>query len=241
MDKSCGLDVHKDSVFACIPDAQGKKILEERYGTLTPEFDRLRDTPVEYGCRRVAMESTSIHWMPVWRILVVDFSLKLANPYFIKQLPGRKSDMKDAHRIAQCLQKELTGGSFVPDNVLQQMRQLTRRCRRLTKNRVRPEQQPDNQLQQCNIRFSNFVSGQGNNVSLRKIIKAIIDGEREAVKLNLQVHGRTKNRHGLQTVTDSPDKVINATDVEMLTGVYGTNRFVGKTAGSLPYPFRKSP
>jgi transposase len=217
MDKCCGLDVHKDSIFACILDAQGKKNLEQRYGTLTPELTELRDTLIVYGCGRVAMESTSIYWQPIWRTLQSDFSLKLANPYFIKQLPGRKSDVKDAHWIAQCLQKELIRGSFVPDEVLQQMRQLTRQCRRLTKNRVRLEQQIDNQLQRCSIRFSNYVSNQGNNVSLRKIIKAIIGGERDPVALSRLVHGRTKNRHGVQTIIDSLDGVINETDVEMHT------------------------
>jgi transposase len=117
----------------------------------------LRDTLAAYGCGMVAMESTSIYWQPVWRVLQPDFSLMLANPYFIKQLPGRKSDVKDGRWTAQCLQKELIRGSFVPDEVLQQMRRLTRQCRRLTKNRVLPEQQMDNRLQRCNIRFSNSV------------------------------------------------------------------------------------
>jgi transposase len=217
MDRCCGLDVRKDSIFACILDAEGKKILEERYGTLTPELERLRETLVKQGTGRVAMESTSIYWQPIWRVLQSDFTLTLANPYFIKQLPGRKSDVKDAHWIAQCLQKELIRGSFVPDDVLQQMRQLTRQCRRLTKSRVRLEQQMDNQLQRCNIRFSNYVSNQGNNVSLRKIIGAIIGGERDPVTLCRLVHGRIINAHGKQTVSDSLAGVINETDVEMLT------------------------
>ena len=216
MDRYCGLDVHKDSVFACILDAQGKKILEKRYGTLTSDLTLLRDNLVEHGCGMVAMESTSIYWMPIWRVLQSDFTLKLANPYFIKQLPGRKSDVKDAHWIGQCLQKDLIKGSFVPDGVLQQMRQYSRQYRRLTKSRVRLEQQMDNQLQRCNIRFSNYVSNQGNNVSLRKIIKAITAGERDSVKLSRLVHGRTKNRHGEQTVTNSLNGIINDTDNEML-------------------------
>ena len=216
MDKCCGLDVHKDSVFACILDGDGKKILEKRYGTLTTELTGLRDDLIEHGCGKVAMESTSIYWMPVWRVLESDFSLKLANPYFIKQLPGRKSDVKDAHWIGQCLQKDLIRGSFVPDDVLQQMRQYSRQCRRLTKSRVRLEQQMDNQLQRCNIRFSNYVSNQGNNVSLRKIIKAITAGERDPVKLSRLVHGRTKNRHGAEKITNSLNGIINATDSEML-------------------------
>jgi transposase len=216
MEKACGLDVHKDSVFACILDEKGEKIFEKRYGTLTPELTELRDTLVSQGCGRVSMESTSIYWMPIWRVLESDFELKLANPYFIKQLPGRKSDVKDAQWIGECLQKNLIRGSYVPNEVLQQMRQYTRQCRRLTKNRVRMEQQMDNQLQRCNIRFSNYVSNQGKNVSMRKIIKTIIGGERDPAKLCRLVHGRTKNKHGVQVITSSLNGVISMVDVEML-------------------------
>ena len=216
MEKACGLDVHKDSVFACILDEQGKKIFEKRFGTLSPDLMELRDTLVDQYCGRVAMESTSIYWMPIWHLLDGDFSLTLANPYFIKQLPGRKSDVKDAHWIAECLQKNLIKSSFVVDGVLQQMRQYSRQHRRLTKHRVRLEQQLDNQLQRCNIRFSNYVSNQGNNVSMRKIIKAIIAGERDATKLCCLVHGRTKNKHGVQVITDSLDGLIEQVDVQIL-------------------------
>ena len=216
MNKVCGLDVHKDSVFACILDEQGKIFFEKRYGTLTPELTELRNTLVEKGCGRVAMESTSIYWMPIWHVLESDFELTLANPYFIKQLPGRKSDVKDAQWIAECLQKDLIKSSFVVDGVLRQMRQYSRQHRRLTKNLVRLEQQLDNQLQRCNIRFSNYVSNQGSNVSLRKIIKALIAGERDPTKLCALVHGRTQNKHGKQTITDSLDGVIEQVDIQML-------------------------
>ncbi|KAA6319316.1 hypothetical protein EZS27_030776 [termite gut metagenome] len=216
MNKTCGLDVHKDSLFACILDEQGKKIFEKRYGTLTPDLDELRTNLLENGCGRVAMESTSIYWMPIWHVLESDFELKLANPYFIKQLPGRKSDVKDAQWISECLQKELIRGSFVANDVMQQMRQYTRQHRRQTKSRVRLEQQLDNQLQRCNIRFSNYVSNQGNNVSMRKIIRAIIGGERDPVKLCRLVHGRTKNKHGETVITNSLNGVIQQADVEML-------------------------
>jgi len=216
MDKVCGLDVHKDSVFACILDENGEFFFEKRYGTLTPDLMELRNTLIERGCWRVAMESTSIYWMPIWHVLESDFDLKLANPYFIKQLPGRKSDVKDAQWISKCLQKDLIKSSFVAEGVLQQMRQYSRQHRRLTKSRVRLEQQLDNQLQRCNIRFSNYVSNQGSNVSLLKIIKAIIAGERDPVKLCRLVHGRTQNKHGKQVITDSLSGVIEQVDVEML-------------------------
>jgi transposase len=216
MDKVCGLDVHKDSVFACILDEKGEKILEERYSTLTPDLDKLSEVLVKHCVCRVAMESTSIYWMPVWRLLYPDFQVTLVNPYLIKQLPGRKSDVKDAHWIAQCLQKEMLRGSYVPGEDLQQMRQYSRRYYYLNKNIVRVEQRVDNHLQRCNIRFSNYVSNQGSNVSMRKIIKAIIGGERDPTKLCRLVHGRIKNNHGADIITSSLTGMITNTDVEML-------------------------
>jgi len=218
VEKVCGLDVHKDSVFACILDEQGKKILEKRYRTLTPDLTTLREALIEQGCGSVAMESTGIYRIPVWHVLESDFSLKLANPYFIKQLPGRKSDVKDAQWIAECLQKDLIKGSFVPEGILQQMRQVSRQLRRLSKSITRVKQQIDNQLQRCNIRFSNYVSNQGNNVSLRKIVDALIAGERDPSRLVRPVHGRTKNKHGHQVIAASMEGVINPTDIEMLKG-----------------------
>ena len=206
----------RGSVFACILDEQGKKIFEQRFGTLTPDLDKLRDSLVAHNCCRVAIESTSIYWMPIWRILATDFSVKIANPYFIKQLPGRKSDVKDAAWIAECLQKNLIKDSFVAGEVLQQMRQYTRQHRRLTKSRVRLEQQLDNQLQRCNIRISNYVSNQGRNKSIRKVINKMIAGERNSEKLCALVHGRTTNKHGKQVIADSLDGFIGKTDVEML-------------------------
>lgn len=64
------------------------------------------------------MESTSIYWMPVWRVLENYVSLKLVNPCFIKQLPGKKSDVKDAEWIATCLLKDLLKDSYVPEDLI---------------------------------------------------------------------------------------------------------------------------
>jgi transposase len=216
MDKVCGLDVHKDSVFACILNEKGEKILEERYGTLTPDLDKLRDVLVEHGAGQVAMESTGIYWKPVWRVLESDFELTLVNPYLIKPLPGRKSDVKDAHWIAQCLQKGMLRGSYVPDLQLQQLRQYSRRYHYLVKQIVRVEQRLDNHLQQCNIRFSNYVSNQGSNVSIRKVIKALIEGKRAPSHLCSLVHGRIKNKNGKDTVTAALTGVVTDIDAEML-------------------------
>ena len=88
MRQICGLDVHKDSVFACILNENGV-IFQDKYGVLTPELEQLASKLQEYDVGEVCMESTSIYWMPVWRVLEPYVSeLKLVNPHFIKQLPG---------------------------------------------------------------------------------------------------------------------------------------------------------
>lgn len=104
------------------------------------------------------MESTSIYWMPVWRVLENYVSLKLVNPYFIKQLPGKKSDVKDAEWIATCLLKDLIKGSYVPDDLIQQLRQYDRRISDLNAECVRKLGKLDVALQRCNIRISNYMS-----------------------------------------------------------------------------------
>ncbi len=84
------------------------------------------------------MESTSIYWMPVWRVLEPYVAeLKLVNPYFIKQLPGKKSDVKDAEWIATFLLKDLISGSYVPADIIQQLRQYDRRISDLNAECVR--------------------------------------------------------------------------------------------------------
>lgn len=197
----CGLDVHKDSIFMCILRPNGEKI-EEKFSTLTPDLDRMRDIMITHGVCEVAMESTSIYWMPIWRILESDFPLKLVNPLFIKQLPGRKTDVKDAEWIATVLQKELIRGSYVPEHDIQELRLIERRQADLRKKGVRVLQRIDAVLQRCNIRLSNYVSDVESK-SMQKVIEAIIAGERDGVKLSHLVHGRTKNKYGSKVIADS--------------------------------------
>ena len=114
----CGLDVHKDSVFLCILHDSGE-IIEKVFGVLTHQLRDMRRMMQSHGVSEVTMESTAVYWIPVWRVLEPHIHLKLVNPYFIKQLPGRKSDVKDAQWIAECTLKDLVRGSFVPPERIQ--------------------------------------------------------------------------------------------------------------------------
>ena len=132
--------------------------LKPNTGVLTPELEELRQLLLDHGVQKVKMESTGIYWHPVWRVLEGIGGLKLVNPYFIRQLPGRKSDTHDAAWIAECTLKNLIRGSFVSDSLVQRMRQYNRRVFDLNKEKVYKLTKLDALLQRCNIRLSNYVT-----------------------------------------------------------------------------------
>lgn len=210
----CGLDIHKDSIFICILDEQGKKI-ERKFGVSTREIKSLSLALKSHLVSEVCMESTGIYWKPVWHLLENDFRMYLVNPQFIKQLPGRKSDVKDAEWIATVLLKDLVRNSFVPDGMIRQLRLYGRRVNELNRDIVRCEQRVDMILQSCNIRISNHVSNI-NSKSYRKVVDALIKGERSPDELVKLVHGRTLNKQGRETVRDSLEGNVQQADIDLL-------------------------
>lgn len=209
-----GLDVHKDSVFLCIMDDSGK-IFEHKYGVLTPDLDRMSNDMHKYGVTELAMESTSIYWIPIWRVLEEMFDQKLVNPYFIKQLPGRKTDVKDAEWIATCVHKELIRGSYVPEPVIQQLRQYNRMMFDLSKDISRKLVKLDTCLQRCNIRISNYISNVDSK-SYRMVAKAISQGVTKPEELIIHIHGRTLNKHGRDTMLAALTGVVTEVDSDII-------------------------
>ena len=214
----CGLDVHKDSVFVCIISEDGV-LFQEKFGVLTSELEQLVSVLHDYSVSEVCMESTSIYWIPVWRVLEPYFSLKLVNPYFIKQLPGKKSDVKDAEWIAVCLLKDLIRGSYVPEERIQQLRQYDRRIFDLNKEIVYKLAKLDSALQRCNIRISNYVSTTDGK-SYKKVVEKIAEGVTDATILATFIHGRIINRVGRETITSSLTGVITQTDIDVIYQMY---------------------
>lgn len=210
----CGLDVHKDSVFCCILCANGEKI-QHKFGVLTEELVTLRDLMVSEGVEECAMESTSIYWIPIWRVLEGSVKLHLVNPYFIKQLPGKKSDVKDAEWIATCLSKELIASSFVPDDKIQRLRQYDRRIFDLNASISRNLVKLDQCIQRCNIRISNYISTTDSK-GYRSIVELISQGVTDAEVLVKKLHGRTINRHGRETLVKALTGVVNETDIDII-------------------------
>lgn len=207
-----GLDIHKDSVYLCIMGHDGTIIFEKTYGVLTPDLRQMSQDMEARGVTEAAMESTAVYWVPVWNELCGSMELKLVNPYFIKQLPGRKSDIKDAQWIAECLLKNLIKGSFVPGPVVQDMRKLNRRIMDLNEELTYNTNKLDAALQRCGFRLSNYVS-RIKGKSYQSVLSCIIDGERDPGKLIAKVHGRTINKHGRQTIMAAVTGCFSDTDI----------------------------
>src|SRR5687767_1285122 len=111
-----GLDVHKKSVTACVRCVRPEGAVEEvqSFATMTRDLLQLAKWMESHGVTHVAMESTVVYWKPIWNILEDCFELILVNARELKQVPGRKSDVRDCQWIAQLLQLGLWHSIFVP-------------------------------------------------------------------------------------------------------------------------------
>lgn len=210
-----GLDVHKDTIYLCIITQDKAKIFERMYGVLTPDLRQMCDDMIAYGVEEAAMESTANYWVPVWNALCDSMSLKLANPFFIKQLPGRKSDVKDAQWIAECLVNDTIRGSFVPGTVVQDMRKYNRRIFDLQEDLTYNTNKLDAALQRCGFRLSNFVS-QVKGKSYQKCLKAIADGVTDPAELVKLVHGRTVNKYGADKIMAALTADLHEADIDLI-------------------------
>ena len=163
----------------------------------------------------VTMESTSIYWIPIWRVLSPHFTIRLVNPYFIKQLPGHKSDVKDAQWIAECTMKNLAKGSFVPPEIIQQLRQYDRRIFDLNLEIARKVSKVDGVLQRCNFRLSNYVSNIEGK-SYRAVVRRLSEGMTDPNELIKEIHGRIINHHGKETILASLTGVVSQAEIDVL-------------------------
>ena len=210
----CGLDVHKDSVYLCILSSTGE-IVEKVFGVLTFQLAKMRDLMLKHHVQEVGMESTSVYWISIWRVLEPHFKLKLVNSYFIKQLPGHKSDVKDAQWIAECMLKDLVRGSFVPPERIQQLRQYDRRIYDLDDEINRKLSKLDAVMQRCNIRLSNYVSNTDSK-SYKEVVARISEGITDPKVLVEEIHGRIINSHGRKTIIAALTGVITQADSDMM-------------------------
>lgn len=195
IERCAGLDVHQKTVVACVLfgplDKKPKKSIET-FRTTTKGLLELNDWLTSMQVTDVVMESTGVYWKPVWNVLESNFQLVLANAKHVKNVPGRKTDFKDAEWLAQLLRCGLIEGSFVPPEDIRDLRDLTRYRKKLVHNRTAEQNRIHKILQDANIKLTSVLSnifGQ----SGRQILEAIINGEKiEEKDLQKMVHWRVK-------------------------------------------------
>jgi transposase len=180
-----GLDVHKKTVVACVrrvgPD--GAVSCQVRtFGTITAELLALSDWLDAEGVQQIAMESTGVYWKPIFNLLEDHFKVMLVNAQHLKQVPGRKTDVKDAEWIAQLLQYGLLSASFVPPPEIRELRDLTRQRTQIVREHAAVANRIQKTLEDANIKLAS-VASDVLGVSGRAMILAIIEGQDDASRL----------------------------------------------------------
>lgn len=180
-----GLDVHKESVEACVRrmEANGQLHRQTRHwGTMTADLRAMADWFGAQGVTHVAMESTGVFWKPIFNILEDRFTVLLVNARHLKQVPGRKSDIRDCQWIAQLLQYGLLKGSFIPPLPQRELRDLTRYRTRLIEEKTRTINRVHKILEDANIKLA-AVASDALGVSGRAMIQRLIEGDTDPHKL----------------------------------------------------------
>jgi transposase len=191
-----GLDVHKKTVVAHarITDARGRVERHTRtFGTMTADLLALAAWLLSLEITHVAMESTGEYWKPIYNILEGSFTVLIVNAQHIKNVPGRKTDVKDAQWIADLLCHGLVRGSFIPPQPQRDLRDLTRQRTNLVRDRATVVNRLQKVLEWANIKLAAVVSDVV-GVSARAMLAAIVDGQSDITLLADLARGRMREK-----------------------------------------------
>jgi transposase len=192
--RCAGLDVHKETVVACVRLAAASEAshLVRTFATTTAGLIELGEWLEQNGCTHVAMEATGVYWKPVWQVLADSgFELVLANAAHVKNVPGRKTDVNDATWLSELLAHGLVRASFVPEPAIQELRGLLRTRKQLVREKASHVQRVQKTLEEANIKIESVLSDVMGH-SGRAIIQALIDGETDPAKLATLAHWKVR-------------------------------------------------
>ncbi len=196
VERCCGLDVHKDTVVACVctPGKGGKRQQETRtFGTMTVDLLGLRDWLVALGVTLVGMESTGVYWKCVFYVLEDATECWVLNARHLRNVPGRKTDVADAEWICQLVEHGLVRPSFVPPKEIRELRDLTRYRKAQIDERGREAQRLDKVLQDAGLKLSSVASDILGK-SGRDMLEALVRGTRDPEVLAELARGRLRSK-----------------------------------------------
>lgn len=211
----CGIDVHQKTIVCCILDGpldtNRPKKVQKTFGTRTHELRQALEWLIEHGVTNVFMESTGQYWVPVFNIFSDGpFHMTLANPQHIKNVPGRKTDMKDAEWIAQLGRCGLIQASYLPDLKVTELRLMTRRRQAYMQKRTQAKNELHNVLQRANIKLTGYLSDVFSKTG-QALLGLFIDGEVLTLdRVQACMHGGVKaSAEDLLMAMDGKLSVIN--------------------------------
>jgi len=152
------------------------------WGTMTRDILMMADWMAAQGVTPVALESTGVYWKPIYNLLEGRFTVLLVNARHLKQVPGRKSDIRDCQWIAQLLQHGLLQGSFIPPRPQRELRDLTRHRTQLVEEKTRTSNRIEKVLEDANIKLGS-VASEVMGVSGRAMIQALLEGEKDSAEI----------------------------------------------------------
>jgi len=197
LERCAGLDVHQASVVCCVligvSGRKPQKLLRS-FGTTTRELEALKAWLAEHGIAQVGMESTGVYWKPVYAVLEGHFDLIVGNAHHIKNVPGRKTDVKDAEWIAQLVRHGLITKSFVPPPAIRDLRELVRCRRTLIETRTAMRNRVLKLLEGANIKLSGVASDVF-GVSGLAMLEALAAGSTGASEMARLARGRMRRKH----------------------------------------------
>jgi transposase len=191
-----GLDVHQATVVAtvrCAAPGRTRREETETFRTTADGLVVLGDWLAAHGVTHVAMESTGVYWKPVYYALEGRFTLVLVNAQHVKQVPGRKTDVRDSAWLAQLLEHGLVRGSFVPPPPLRALRDLTRTRTALMQERTRVVNRLHKVLEDTGVKLATVASNIV-GVSGRAMLTALAAGTTDPAVLADLARGRLRQK-----------------------------------------------
>ena len=198
-ERCCGIDVHKQTVVACaiVPGADGQPVKDTRtFATMSEDLEGLAGWLQGLGVTHVAMESTGVYWKPVYNLLDGRFSILVVNAEHIKALAGRKTDVQDAEWIADLLRHGMLKGSFIPSQLLRELRDLTRYRTKLGDEHKSEVNRVQKVLEDANIKLAS-VASDVMGVSGRAMLDQIVQGQADPAVLAELAKGRLRDKQEL--------------------------------------------
>lgn len=193
LDKCCGLDVHRDTIVACVMIGNGtqKRKQFKTFSTFTEDIRELANWLKSLQVYHIAVESTGIYWKPIFNIFDGDFDVCLVNAQHVKNVPGRKTDIKDSEWLCKLLKCGLLRKSFIPPQDIVRLRELVRYRQTLTRELSSAKNRIIKMLENANIKLSTVFSDVFGLTSW-DIICRLIKGETDLEKLTSYIPGQVK-------------------------------------------------